>query len=398
MQARYGFPTRGIKVIGVTGTDGKTTTATMIHGLLTEAGFNPGLQTTATWGARSLVTNETHMTVTNTAQLLRRIKSMRREGIDYLILEVTSHALAQNRVWGINYHLAVMTNMSPEHLDFHKTMENYTAAKVKLFQQAAKHGLRTGIVNADDATAPAFSAAVPKVISYGIDSGDLRASNIKTTAQGSTATATYQDRQLKLQVNLPARFNVYNALATASVGLALGLSDKVIEKGVARTGEVAGRMNTIDAGQPYNVVIDFAHTPAAFRNVFTALRPLTKGDLIAVFGATGNRDKTKRPLMAETAAELCNKIVLTQDDDGTEDGQAIIATLQQAAIKAGKTLNKDLWAIHDRKAAITKAISLAKPGDTVVLLGIGHQTTLNTNAGEVPWDEAAVAREAIKSA
>lgn len=398
MQIRHGFPARGMKVIGVTGTDGKTTTSVLIHHMLNHAGYRTGLLTTVAHGVDKLTINETHMTVTNANLLLARIKAMRSQQPEYLVMEITSHALAQNRAWGIPFDMAVLTNMSPEHLDFHKTFERYKEAKLKLFRLAAanKSGRRLGIVNADDAVGAEFAAVVPHSLSYGIDSGEVRASKITSRGDGSRYTLTYGGRTLTMSTQLPARFNVYNTLAAAAVGMQLGLSDEQIEQGIATLPAVPGRMNRVDAGQSFNLFIDFAHTPAAFTNVFGELRKLTKGRLIAVFGATGNRDRTKRPLMAEVAANNCDLVVLTQDDDGTEDGLEIIQTLEKAAVAAGKKRNHDLWSIHDRAAAIDKAVSLAKPGDTVVLLGIGHQTTLNTNAGEVPWSEVQVATEAIK--
>lgn len=397
MQVKYGFPARGMKVIGVTGTDGKTSTSLLIHAMLTDAGYKVGLLTTAATGVRKLEVNETHMTVTKASVLLSRIKKMRAEQPEYLILEITSHALAQNRAWGIKYDMAVMTNMSPEHLDYHGTFERYRDAKVKLFRQTNSNraGRRIGIINADDATAPYFARAVDRTLTYGIDSGDLKAAQIKSDALGNTFSLNGVDRKLKITTHLPARFNVYNASAAAAVGIELGLADEQIEKGIASLQAVPGRMNTVETGTDFNVVIDFAHTPAAFTNVFSELRPLTKGKLIAVFGATGDRDKTKRPKMAEVAVDLCDAIVLTEDDDNTENGEAILATLKDAAIAAGGVLDKNIWAIHDRRSAFKQAVSVAKKGDTIVLLGIGHQTTLSTNAGEIPWSEAAVIKEVI---
>lgn len=397
LQSAAGFPTRGLKVIGVTGTDGKTTTSFYIYTMLKAAGYKVGLQTTVAYGAEKLMPNETHMTVVPTRQLLARIKAMKREGIEYLVLEVTSHSLVQHRVWGIPFHLAVWTNLSPEHLDYHGTFESYRRAKLKLFKLAAKNrrGLRLGIVNADDTSAPEFLRAIPRTITYGIQHGELRASQVKSTGQGSRYVAKYQDRSLAIETMLPAKFNVYNSLAATGVGLALGLSDAQIEQGIVALTSVAGRMNRVEAGQDFGVVIDFAHTPNAMQNVFRELRPLTKGRLIGVFGATGNRDKAKRPEMGRVGGQLCDIVIITEDDDGTEDGQGIMEAVAAGAERAGKVRDKDLVLIHDRREAIARAMDLAKVGDTVVLLGIGHQSTLNTNKGEIPWSEDQIARSAI---
>jgi len=397
MMVILGFPTRGVKVIGVTGTDGKTTTSFYIYTMLKEAGYKVGLQTTVAYGYKHLVPNETHMTVVTSWNLLRRIKQMRGEGVEWLVLEVTSHSLAQHRVAGIPFYLGVWTNLSSEHLDYHGTFENYRAAKLSLFTAVGRNrrGLQTGIINADDTSSAEFLQAVPKSLTYGLQRGELKATGVKSAQTGSHYTAGYRQRKLAIETSLPAKFNVYNSLAAVGVGLALELSDEQIERGIAALTGVAGRMNRVEAGQNFGVVIDFAHTPAAMQNIFRELRPLTKGRLIAVFGATGNRDQAKRPEMGRIAAKDCDLLVVTEDDDGTEDGLAIMTAVAVGAEKAGKVQEKDLWLIHDRREAITKAVGLAKPGDTLMLLGIGHQTTLNTNQGEIPWSEEEVVREVI---
>jgi UDP-N-acetylmuramoyl-L-alanyl-D-glutamate--2,6-diaminopimelate ligase len=394
MNLLLGFPARGLKVIGVTGTDGKTTTSFYIYTMLKEAGYKVGLQTTVAYGAATVKPNQTHMTVVSSRQLLTRIKEMRKEGIEWLVLEVTSHSLAQHRVWGIPMQHGVWTNLSPEHLDYHKTFERYRAAKLRLARLVNRHS-GVMIINADDGSAPQFIQVAKHSVTYGIEHGELRASEVSVAAAGSDYLAKYRDHALKIHTALPARFNVYNSLAAVGMGLILGLEDAQVEQGIAALTSVAGRMNRVDAGQEFGVVIDFAHTPQAFENVFRELRSLTPGRLIAVFGATGNRDKSKRPLMGEVAAKSCDFVVLTEDDDGTEDGLRIMDEVAAGAERAGKVREQDLLLIHDRRAAIGQAVRRAQPGDTIVLLGIGHQTTLNTNQGEVPWSEEQAAREAI---
>ena len=279
MMVVMGFPTRGLKVIGVTGTDGKTTTSFYIYNLLKEAGYKVGLQTTVAYGVDQLTPNKTHMTVVNSKTLLGRIKQMRAEGAEWLVLEVTSHSLAQHRVAGIPFYLGVWTNLSSEHLDYHGTFEAYRAAKLSLFKLVGRNrrGLKLGIINADDASSAEFLQAVPKSLTYGLQRGELKATGVKSTESGSHYTATYRQNKLAIQTALPARFNVYNSLAAVGVGVALGLSDEQIQKGIAALKQVAGRMNRVEAGQKFGVVIDFAHTPVAMQNVFNELKPLTKG-------------------------------------------------------------------------------------------------------------------------
>jgi UDP-N-acetylmuramoyl-L-alanyl-D-glutamate--2,6-diaminopimelate ligase len=396
-----GFPARGMKVIGVTGTDGKTTTSTMIYTMLNEAGVKTGLMTTIGYGTPgNWRDNKVHMTTMQTRPMLQRIKALRAEGIEWLVLETTSHALAQNRVWGIPYSVAAMTNLTHEHLDYHGTFERYREAKVKLFKLVAANmkGLRTGVVNADDPSAPYFAAAMPKVMRYGVRQTqvELQAKNVKSTADGNEYDLVHEGQTLHIRTSLPGSFNVYNSLAAVGVGLTLGLTPEQIEQGIAALETVKGRMNTVEEGQDFAVIVDFAHTPESFEKVLSAMKDLTRGRLIVMFGSAGRRDEAKRGKQGTSAGKWADLVVVTEEDDRDVDGVKIMEQIAAGAESQGKKRDKDLFLVHDRGEAIEFAIGRAKAGDTVLLLGKGHETTIEGPDGERPWDELATARAAVK--
>ncbi|MBW4061213.1 UDP-N-acetylmuramyl-tripeptide synthetase [Candidatus Saccharibacteria bacterium] len=396
-----GFPARGLKVIGVTGTDGKTTTATMIYTLLNDAGMKTGLMTTIGYGVpENWHDNKVHMTTMATRPMLKRIKELRAEGIEWLVLETTSHALAQYRVWGIPYSLAVMTNITHEHLDYHGTFERYRDAKRRLFKLAAAnvHGLQTGVVNADDPSAHLFLKDVPREVSYGSDHGaDLTPHNIVSTPAGSTYTVKTDAGELHVKVNLPGTFNVSNSLAAIGVGLVLGLKAKQLEHGIAALKTVEGRMNSIDEGQDFGVIVDFAHTPDSFDKILSSFRALSTGRLIVVFGSAGRRDEAKRGQQGASAGKYADLVVVTEEDDRDADGQIIMNQIAAGAKTSGKVRGTDLILIADRTEAINHAINEAKAGDTVLLLGKGHEKTIERADGEHPWDEIGTARAAVRA-
>jgi UDP-N-acetylmuramoyl-L-alanyl-D-glutamate--2,6-diaminopimelate ligase len=392
------FPARGMKVIGVTGTDGKTTTCTMIYSMLNDAGIRTGLMTTIGYGTPDhWRDNQVHMTTMQTKPMLKRIRELRREGIEWLVLETTSHALAQNRVWGIPYSVAVMTTLSHEHLDYHKTYERYRAAKVRLFKLTADNyrGLRVGVVNADDASAPYFANRMPNVLRYGRGKVDVRAINIKSTSDGSNFDVQHGGKVFPVKVNLPGQFNVSNALAAVSVGLALGLNENQISRGIASLETVEGRMNRIEAGQKFSVIVDFAHTPDSFEKILSQMRELTKGKLIVLFGSAGRRDVSKRAKQGASAGKWADIVVVTEEDDRDTDGKLIMEQIASGAIEQGKVKDKDLFLVHDRTKAIEFALSKANNGDTVILLGKGHEKTIERGDGEHPWDEIGTVTAAL---
>jgi UDP-N-acetylmuramoyl-L-alanyl-D-glutamate--2,6-diaminopimelate ligase len=298
----------------------------------------------------------------------------------------------------VPYSVAAMTNVTHEHLDYHKTFERYRTAKVRLFKLAGVNprGLRTGIVNADDPSLPFFCAAVPNCIRYGLNNGELKATKIKSTPDGSTFAATLGDRKLALKTNLPGTFNVYNSLAAAGVGMALGLSDEQIEQGIASLASVEGRMNRIDTGQDFTAIIDFAHTPDSFEKILTELKALTKKRLIVVFGSAGRRDEAKRGIMGASAGRLADIVVATEEDDRDVDGMAILNQIAEGAESNGKERDKNLFLILDRTEAINFAVDQAQAGDTVVFLGKGHEKTIERADGEHAWDERATVVAALQ--
>ncbi len=392
-----GFPGRRMKVIGVTGTNGKTSTAFMIHRMLQEAGYNTGLMTTVSWGAGNDIKPQIHhMTTVPSPELMRRLKTLRAAKIDWLVMEVTSQALAQNRIWGIPYSVAVMTNVTHEHLDYHRTFERYVGAKRKLFKLANRNrkGLRTGVINAEDPSAALFAGDIKNPISYGVEQGDLQASAVTLSPAGSTYTATIDQDSYQISCQLPGSFNVYNSLAAVAAGRAVGLDKSQIEQGIAALEGVEGRMTRINEGQDFDVIVDFAHTPDSFEKLFKDLKPVVKGKLIVMFGSAGRRDEAKRAVQGELAGRYCDEVVITEEDDRDIDGIQIMDEIALGAIKAGKTRDRDLFLVHDRTDAITFALRRAKKGDTVLILGKGHEKTIERADGVHPWDEIATTREA----
>lgn len=394
------FPAKGLNVIGVTGTNGKTTTCFLIHRMLTEAGYKVGLMTTVAYGVGNDIQPQmAHMTTVAVPQLHRRIKQMKQQGMEWLVLETTSHALAQNRVWGIPYSVAVMTNITHEHLAYHGTFDRYLAAKVKMFEQADrnKKSLRVGIVNAEDENAEAFTTAIVNHISYGVKKGDLKATKLKLTAGGSRYLARIGEDEYQIECHLPGKFNVYNSLAAAAVGRAVGLTKKQIEQGIAALESVEGRMTRIDEGQDFDVIVDYAHSPDSYEKLLSDMRPVVKGKLIVLFGSLGTGgDVGKRAEQGKLAGKYADEVVVTEEDDRQEDGMKIMNQIAEGVESAGKVRNKDLFLIHDRTEAIQFAVNRAHKNDTVMLLGKGHEKTIERNEGTFPWNETEVAHKALK--
>jgi len=391
----YGFPARGMKVVGVTGTNGKTTTSFLVHRMLSEAGLKTGLMTTVGWAAGPKVHPQTaHMTNVPVPLLMKHLRTMRRAGVEWLVLETTSHALVQHRTWGVPYSVGVLTNISQDHLDYHRSMEEYAAAKQRLFKRVQRNraGLRMGIANADDRYGAGFASITQNSILYGVDAGQVQARRIQL-GDGVAFEARAQDETYQISSKLPGRFNVYNCLAAVCVGRAVGLTRAQIEQGIAALEGVPGRMQSLEAGQKFQVVIDYAHTPDALEKVLTALREVAKGRVLLVFGATGNRDKGKRPKMGEVAGRLADRVFLTDDETYTENGDAIRQAVWEGITAAGadgKTIE-----IADRREAIRTAFAEAKADDVVLLAGIGHQNYRMMGGREMRWSEVDVAREVI---
>jgi UDP-N-acetylmuramoyl-L-alanyl-D-glutamate--2,6-diaminopimelate ligase len=394
LQAKYGFPARGMRVIGVTGTNGKTTTCNYINEMLKSAGYKTAMFTTAVIEmAGERQPNLTHRTVPLTHDLMLFFKTAKEKKVDFVVLEVSSQALHQHKMVGIPFEVSVMTNLTQEHLDYHFNMYAYAAAKARLFGKYCNP--QHVILNRDDEWYQAFKKiSVGKVISYGQhERSSAHMSGLKLTTKGGEATVRYKGIKLSVKTGLLGEFNVYNAVAAASVGLALKLEPKQIEQGVMQLQAVPGRMEQIDAGQPFDVLVDYAVTPDAIEKVLTTLQQITKGRVMIVFGATGDRDRTKRPVMGQVAAEHADRIFLTDDETYSEDGATIRRAVMDGIVAAGGVAKTT--EIADRRAAIKAAFKEAKKGDVVVLTGIGHQDSRIMGNKKVAWDEREVATELL---
>ncbi len=399
VSAAHGMPARKMRVIGVTGTNGKTTTCFMIHRMLTEAGYNVALMTTVAYGVGNDITPQVaHMTTVSAPLLNKRMREFKRKGAEWLVLEVTSHALAQHRTWGVPFEIAVLTNITHEHLDYHGTFKRYLHAKRRLFTLAARHHSGFGVINADDPNAENFEHAIPRCITYGLAHGDLHAKDIELGPNGSRYVAEVGGDSYVMHCNIPGEFNISNSLAALAVGRHLGLTKRQIEQGIAALKNVKGRMDTLQLGQDFSVIIDFAHTPDSFERLLRDVRKSTKGKLVAVFGSAGRRDEAKRAIQGEIAGRYCDEVVLTEEDDRDTDGNKILGQIASGAEKSGKVREKDLFLVLDRPSAIKFAISRVKTkNDTVIFLGKGHEKTIERADGEHPWNEAEEVKKAIQA-
>lgn len=398
-RARYGYPARGMHIIAVTGTNGKTTTASYINAMLKHAGLKTAIYTTAFIEVDGdNRPNRTHLTISHQSVVQKFLAEARDAKVDWVILEVTSHALDQGRIDGTPVEIAAITNLTQEHLDYHGTMQAYASAKALLLKPP--YSPKYCVLNADDEWFDFFKSeaetAESQIISYGEDKdADLRLTSTDLSAQGFSITARYDSEHTAFTSQLVGKFNAYNALAAYGVGKAVGLTQQQIEQGLGALKSVPGRMEPVKAGQPFSVVVDFAITPDALEHVLQALKEITKGKVAIVFGSTGDRDKTKRGPMGEVVGKLADRIYLTDDETYTEDPE-IIRDEVYAGIKAVKAQTKTT-VLEDRREAIRLAFKQAKAGDTVLLTGIGNEDYRNMGGKKVPWDEREVAREELQN-
>jgi UDP-N-acetylmuramoyl-L-alanyl-D-glutamate--2,6-diaminopimelate ligase len=394
ISARYGNPANGLKVIGVTGTNGKTTTVNFINEILKEAGLKTAMFSTALieiGGVAKL--NELNATVPNMNLLMQFFRDARKAKVDYVLLEVSSHALHQHKLDMVRFTAAVMTNLTQDHLDYHHTMEEYAAVKAKLFQGQPKYI----VLNRDDAwfaTYDKYSAGAHK-ITYGThEAAEAKIEQVKLYKRGSEAKIVIDgNTKLELATALPGKYNVYNMTAAASLAYLLGVDLTAIIEGVANLEGVPGRYERAVEGLEYEVIVDYAHTPDGLEKLLEAARAVTKNRVILVFGATGDRDKVKRPIMGEIATRLADRIILTDEENYTEDAQAIRDQVMEGIETAGgsgKTTE-----IADRRDAIKKALSLARKGDTILLTGLGHEKFRITDGKPMPWNDGDVVRELL---
>lgn len=414
----FGDPSHELGVVGITGTDGKTTTSFLAVAALEAAGLPAGLVGTVETKIGTVRDrNAEHVTTPSAPELQATLRAMVDAGDVVAVLESTSHGLALERVGAIAYDVAILTNITHEHLEFHGTWEAYRDAKLSLFERlasgprnprkelAGRRWPKLAIVNRDDPTASLFEAvgreAGARLITYGTDpSADVHASRVEEDARRLRIAYVAPSGEAALDLRLAGRFNVHNALAVVALGEGLGLDAAAVRNGLEAVTGIPGRMERIDAGQPFGVIVDYAHSPASLEKVLGLLSPVAAargGGLIAVFGSAGERDVAKRSMMGRIAGDACRLVVVTDEDPRGEDRDAINEAIAAGAEGAGKRRDADLLVIADRRAAIEAAFERARTGDVVLLAGKGHERTILYADGPIPWDEAAVARDVLAS-
>lgn len=396
ISAFYGSPAKKLRIIAVTGTNGKTTTVNFINEILKEAKYKTAMFSTANIeiGGEQIL-NDLNATVGSTARMQKFFKNAKKANADFVILEITSHALVQHKLDGIPIEAAIMTNLTQDHLDYHKTMENYAAAKAKLFKLHPEFI----VLNSDDEWFDYFNKfeAEDQKITYGTnENAEVRIDSVKLYKKGSEANLTIDNNvRLSLATNLPGKFNVYNLAAAASVAYLLGVPLEDIQEGAANLEAVPGRFERAVEGENFDVIVDYAHTPDALEKLLEATKAITKNRVILVFGATGDRDKEKRPIMGKIASEKADRIFVTDEECYSEDPDQIRAEIL-SGMKNGESLPANVEEIPDRKDAIRKAISVAGRGDAVLLTGMGHEVFRIINGEKIPWNDAEIAREIVE--
>jgi UDP-N-acetylmuramoyl-L-alanyl-D-glutamate--2,6-diaminopimelate ligase len=394
VSAKYGNPARHLRVIAVTGTNGKTTTVNYINEILKEAGLKTAMFSTALIEvAGDTKLNDLNATVATTERMQQFFRDAKRAEVDYVVLEITSHALQQHKLDGVPIEAAIMTNLTQDHLDYHKTMDEYAAAKAKLFQGEPKFI----VLNRDDEWFDYFNQfyAGAQKITYGThDEAEAKIDYVKLYKKGSEATVVI-DHQTKLHLAtaMPGKFNVYNMTAAAATAYLLGMKLPDIVEGIANLEGIPGRFERVVEGLGYDVIVDYAHTPDALEQLLEAAKAVTKNRVILVFGATGDRDKGKRPIMGGIAVKYADRIVLTDEESYNEDPAAIRDQVREGIEKAGG--DGKLTEIADRREAIEKALSIAKKNDTVLITGMGHEMYRIVNGEKLPWNDGDVVREIL---
>jgi UDP-N-acetylmuramoyl-L-alanyl-D-glutamate--2,6-diaminopimelate ligase len=407
----YGDPSRELAVVGITGTDGKTTTSFLAVAALEAAGLPTGLMGTVDTKIGPVrESNAEHATTPEAPRLQSALRAMVGAGDRAAVVETTSHGLALHRVGGIAYDAAILTNLTHEHLEFHGTWEAYRDAKLSLFERLAegpanpaKGRPKTAVVNSDDPSAGLFigvaQEAGARVITYGTDpQADVRAVRVEEDSRRLRIDLVAPSGEARLELRLAGRFNVHNALAVVALGAAWSLDPEAVRSGLEAVEAVPGRMERIEAGQPFGVVVDYAHSPASLDGVLELLAPLAAargGELIAVFGSAGERDVAKRPMMGRIAGRRCRLVVVTDEDPRGEDSATILDEIAAGAEAVGKRRGHDLLLIPDRAAAIEAAFERARPGDVVLLAGKGHESSILYATGALPWNEREAALAAL---
>lgn len=395
----FDYPARKLRMIGVTGTNGKTTTTYLIKAILEQAGRKVGLI-----GTIQIMIGDKALPVKNTTpdviELQETLALMVTEHREYVVMEVSSHALTLGRVAGCEFDVGVFTNLTRDHLDFHVTFEEYLAAKAGLFDMLSDSGNaksgKTAVINTDDPAAPVIGKhAKCRQLTYGVkNQADLHAINAEVRSDG-VAFAVEGYRELTLDLRITGIFNVYNVLGAIGAALAENVPLTDIKEALEQFQSVAGRFELVNEGQPFAVIVDYAHTPDGLENILRTAKQFTTGRIIAVFGCGGDRDRTKRPIMGKLAADYGDVVIATSDNPRSEDPEAILVEIE-AGIKLGLTAEKTYEKHTDRREAIKRAIMIAQPQDTVIIAGKGHETYQILRDKTVPFDDREVAREILR--
>jgi len=399
----YGYPSESMKVIGITGTNGKTTSTYIVDHILSGQGYRTGIMGTIR-NKFGDYAEEADRTTQEAPDLQRQLQRMKEAGVDYCMMEVSSHALELNRVKGIRFRTGLFTNLTQDHLDYHGSMENYKAAKGLLFARMDNgYGedssrRQFAVLNADDAAHDAYKKATSAhVITYGIDNAaDVRATNIRITARGTEFQVRTFAGDANIRMKLVGKFNVYNALGAIAATLAEGVPLDAIRERLETLDSVDGRMEIVDGSGDFLVLVDYAHTPDGLENALSTVREFAEGRVISVFGCGGDRDRTKRPIMGAVAAKYSDYVYVTSDNPRTEDPEAILQDIVPGIREAG--LSEDRYElIPDRRAAIQKAIAGAGPKDVVLIAGKGHETYQIIGKEKHDFDDRIIAKEALRS-
>jgi UDP-N-acetylmuramoyl-L-alanyl-D-glutamate--2,6-diaminopimelate ligase len=401
----YRRPALRLRTIGITGTKGKSTTTDLVNQVLEGGGLSTGMISTVDFkvGPRRWP-NSTRQSTPEAPEIQGLLREMVDANCAYAVLESTSHALSArwNRLGCCAFDVAVFLNITHEHLDYHGSFEQYRADKARLFELLGegKAGEVWAIANADDRSAEYFLAAAParaRRLTFGTQAADVQAHEVDAGPGGSSLRVTTPWGEARLRLQLPGSFNVSNALAALSVALCQGISLERAAAAIEAVPGIRGRMQPVHMGQPFDVIVDYAHNPDSFEQVLGMLRPLTGGRVIVVFGSAGERDRAKRAIQGEIAARYADLLVLTDEDPRGEDPAAIIAEIAEGAERAGKRSGDGYLCITDRAEAIRAAMAAAEPGDLVLLLGKGHEGSIIYAGSAIPWDEAEAARAALRA-
>jgi UDP-N-acetylmuramoyl-L-alanyl-D-glutamate--2,6-diaminopimelate ligase len=390
----YDRPSHNMKVIGITGTNGKTTTTHLIKAILEEAGLKTGLMGTLYAQVDNKTIDFGH-TTPEAPEVEKFMEICQENKAQYIVMEVSSHALDLYRVDCIDFNIAVFTNLTQDHLDYHNNMEKYLASKLKLFNMITPENKNFVIVNADDNYSGDFiQDAKAKVYTYGLsDNSDIKATNVKIDLKGSQFTLSFKGLTTNIKVKLIGMFSIYNVLAAIAVGLGEGISLEIIKTALEKVNGVPGRFEQVDEGQDFTVVVDYAHTPDGLENILKTGRQLTTNRIITVFGCGGDRDRGKRPLMGEVAARYSDFCVVTSDNPRSEDPETIINDIVPGL---DRVKDSRYAIVIDRREAINHAVHLARPGDLLIIAGKGHETYQLVKDKVLDFDDKKVAIEFLK--